>query len=49
MEKLINIANNTLEEFDTDLFGQFMKVTIGDYASITRDNYLALSHDEKET
>ena len=24
------------------------KITIRDYASITRDSYLALSHDEKE-
>ena len=48
MEKLINIANNT-QEFEANLFGQFMKkVTIWDHASITRDSYPALSHDEKK-
>ena len=47
MDRLINIANNTQEEFDINLFGQFMKkVTIWDYASITRDSDLALSDDE---
>ena len=48
-DKLINIANNIQEEFDLNLFGLFMKkVTVWDYASITTDSYLALSHDEKE-
>ena len=49
MDRLINMANNAQEEFDTNLFGQFMKkVTIWDYTSITRDTYLALFHDEKK-
>ena len=49
MDKLINISENIQEEFDTNLFGQFMKKdSIWDYASITRDSYLALSQDEKE-
>ena len=38
----------TLMSF-TQFHGEFMKkVTVWDYASITRDSYLALSHDEKE-
>ena len=49
MEKLITLPDNTQEEFDADLLGQFMKkVTIWNHASITTDSYLALSHDEKE-
>ena len=43
------MAVNIQEEFDADLFAQFMKkVTIWEYASITRDSYLSLCHDEKE-
>ena len=41
MDKLINIADNIQDEFDTDLVGQ-------DYASIARDSYLTISHHEKE-
>ena len=49
MNKLIPIVDNTQVEFEAELFGNFMKkVTIWDYASITRDSYLAFSHDEKE-
>ena len=49
MEKLIAIADNVQEDIDTNLHGEFMKnVTIWDHASITKDSYLALSHDEKE-
>lgn len=37
------------KKFDENLFLEFTKkVTIWDYASISRENYLALSHHEKE-
>ena len=41
--------DNAQEEINQNLFGKFMKnVSIWDYTSISRDSYLALSHDEKE-
>ena len=51
MEKLINatMADNIQEHIDPNLFGEFMKkVTVWDFASITRDSYLVVFHDEKE-
>ena len=49
MDKLINMVDNIQEEIDPTLFGQFMKkVKAWDYASVTRDSYPALSHDDKE-
>ena len=47
MDKLITMADNVREDIDVNLFGEFMKkVTIWDYASVTRNSYLALSYDE---
>ena len=41
------MADNVQEDIDVNLFGEFMKkVTIWDYASVTRNSYLALSYDE---
>ena len=49
MDKLITMADNVQEDIDANLFSEFMKkVTAWDYVSITRESYLALSHDEKE-
>ena len=49
MDKLIAMTNNIQEDINANLFGKFMKkVIVSDYASITRESYLALSHDEKE-
>ena len=49
MNKLISITNNATKTFDKQLFSEFMKrVTIWDYANISRENYLSLSHDDKE-
>ena len=49
MYKLTNMADNVQEEIDANLLSGFMKkLTVRDYASITRESYLALSHDEKE-
>ena len=51
VEKLINatMADNIQEHIDPNLFGEFMKkVTVWDFASITRDSYLVVFHDEKE-
>ena len=43
------MADNVQEDTDANLFGKFAKkVTVWDYASIARESYLVLSHDEKE-
>ena len=48
MNNLIKIANKTPQTFDK-LFGQFMeKVTVWDYANVSKENYLSLSHYDKE-
>ena len=45
----MTMADNFQEDIDANVFVEFMKkVTIWDYASITRESYLALSCDEKE-
>ena len=45
----MTMIDNTQEEINQNLFGKFMKnVSIWDYTSISRDSYLALSHDEEE-
>ena len=48
MNNLIKIVDNTSETLDEQLFGQFMKVTVWDYANISKENYLSLSYDNKE-
>ena len=49
MNKLISITNNATKTFDEQLFSEFMKrVTIWDYVNISRENFLSLSHDDKE-
>ena len=49
MSKLISITNDATETFDEQLFSEFMEmVPVWDYANISRENYLSLSHDDKE-
>ena len=48
MNNLIKIVDNTPETLDEQLFGQFMRVTVWDYANISKENYLSLSYDNKE-
>ena len=49
MDKLINIANNASETLYEEFFGEFMKkVTLCDYANISKESYLSLSHDDRE-
>ena len=48
MNNLIKIVDNTPETLDEQLFGQFMKVTVWDYANVSKENYLSLSYDNKE-
>ena len=48
MNNLIKIVDNTSETLDEQLFGRFMKVTVWDYANISKENYLSLSYDNKE-
>ena len=48
MNNLIKIVDNTSETLDEQLFGQFMKVRVWDYANISKENYLSLSYDNKE-
>ena len=49
MSKLISITNNATETFDEQLFSEFMeRVPVWDHANISRENYLSLSHDDKE-
>ena len=49
MINMTMVADNNQEDIDPNLFSDFMKqIPIQDYATISRDSYLALSHDEKE-
>lgn len=49
MDRRINFADIIEEKIDENLFLEFMKkVAIWDYVSISRQNYLALLHQEKE-
>ena len=49
MNTLIKITENTPETLDAQLFTQFMKkVSVWDYANISKENYLSLSYNDKE-
>ena len=49
MINMTMVADNNQEDIDPNLFSDFVKqIPIQDYATISRDSYLALSHDEKE-
>ena len=50
MDALINLVDSTVEVNNHESFlQQFMsKVIVGDYNSMSRENYLALPWDEKE-
>ena len=47
MNKIISIADNATETLDEKLFGGFMKkVTVWNYANISKQSYFSLSHDK---
>ena len=49
MNKIISIADNATETLDEKLFGGFMKkVTVWNYANISKQSYFSLSHDTRQ-